>query len=115
MINIIYFSTVTLLFYLGERSIKEGRMTIKLLYGMQDSLGDGDLEHKIQKMISQISDTKVEFSCGLVDFNWKFFFKVSVFWKNRPLATPLLQTITPQFFLTVRDISHHVLHNFSSI
>jgi len=79
MINIIYFSTVILMFYHGEGAKKEGRRTIKLLYGMQDALECENLERKMQKLISQICDTKVEFSCGLVDFNWKFFFKVSYF------------------------------------
>lgn len=77
LVNLISFFTVALLFYYGEWTKKEARKTVKLLYKMIDSASCEKIERKIQNMISQICDTKVEFSCGLVDFNWKFFFKVS--------------------------------------
>jgi len=76
LVNLMSFFTVAILFYYGEWTKKEARRTVKLLYKVIDSLECENLERKMQKMISQICDTKIEFSCGLVDFNWKFFFKV---------------------------------------
>ena len=82
LVNLMSFFSVAILFYYGEWTKKEARRTVKLLYKVIDSSDCENLDRKIQKMISQICDTKVEFSCGLVDFNWKFFFKVSLFSKQ---------------------------------
>ncbi|KAL7011803.1 hypothetical protein ACKWTF_014466 [Chironomus riparius] len=75
IVNIISFITVGIVFYYGESTKKEARRTVKLLYKMIEDANCEKVERKMQKMISQICDMKVEFSCGLVDFNWKFFFK----------------------------------------
>ncbi|KAL7011804.1 hypothetical protein ACKWTF_014467 [Chironomus riparius] len=75
LVNLMSFTTVAILFYYGEWTKKEARRTVKLLYKIIDDVNCEKIERKMQKMISQICDMKVEFSCGLVDFNWKFFFK----------------------------------------
>lgn len=77
LLHAILFSTVLIVIYYGELVKNEERKTIKLLYGALNETNCVFMKDQIQSMISQICDTKVEFSCGLVDFNWKFLFKVS--------------------------------------
>ncbi|CAG9810464.1 unnamed protein product [Chironomus riparius] len=94
LVNVMSFTTVAILFYYGEWTKKEARRTVKLLYKIIDDVNCEKIERKMQKMISQICDMKVEFSCGLVDFNWKFFFKdlgINFNYKNdRKLITKII-------------------------
>lgn len=78
IVNIALLVTIFLIIYHSERTRKEGLKTKKLLYKMLSKNECKLLRESIQEMIFQISDTKNEFSCGLVDFNWKFLFKVSL-------------------------------------
>lgn len=76
LLHAILFSNVLIVIFYGERAKSEGHKTVKLLYGILNETDCKIMKDQIQNMISQICDTKVEFSCGLVDFNWKFLFKV---------------------------------------
>ena len=76
LMHVVMMLTAVIVIYYGEHARNEGRKTVKLLYKKLNRVDCGKTAEKIQSWINQICDTKVEFSCGLVDFNWKFLFQV---------------------------------------
>lgn len=76
LINSIIFILLYSLFYYAEKMKSEVKMLTKMLHEILNRTDSGIYIEQIMHMILQISNFKVEFSCGLVDFNWKFLFKV---------------------------------------
>ena len=71
-------STIVVIYYC-ESAKDEGGKTVKVLYRKLSMADCRLVRERIQSLIWQILDTKVEFSCGLIDFNWKFLFQVRIF------------------------------------
>lgn len=74
--HFIMFMTIITVTYYAEWTQKERRKANNLLYRILGRCECALMREQIQNFIWQISDTKVEFSCGLMDFDWKFLFKV---------------------------------------
>ncbi|KAL7011801.1 hypothetical protein ACKWTF_014464 [Chironomus riparius] len=75
LMHFVMFSSTVVVIYYCESAKDEGRKTVKVLYKNLSMADCGLIRERIRSLISQILDTKVEFSCGLVDFNWKFLFQ----------------------------------------
>lgn len=77
-VNLMFFSLVTSFFYYAEYAKKEEKKITKVLYKILCKNKCEDVKSGIRNLITQTCDLKAEFSCGLIDFNWKFFFKVRI-------------------------------------
>jgi hypothetical protein len=72
------FSDMIYMLSCAESAKFECQKSVNLLHEKMNKFSiekNNFLQKKIQNFIQQVHTTKIEFSCQLFDFNWKFLFK----------------------------------------
>lgn len=79
LINVIMIMILYSLFYFAEWMKSEVNILAKVLHENFNRTDMTLVKQQLRHLTVQVSNFKVEFSCGMVDFNWKFLFKVNFY------------------------------------